>query len=94
METTNERLDNRTSMCDDDDDNDTTNAAKGKEVWNEQGKGRERTEERSQSTDRPSIAEAEHKGEREREESESPQILTNAATSAGTRCFPPYNWGR
>ena len=32
---TNERLDNRTSVCDDDDDNDTTNAAKGKEVWNE-----------------------------------------------------------
>ena len=31
------------------------------------GEGRERTEERSQSTDRPSIAEAEHKGERERE---------------------------
>ena len=58
METTNERLDNRTTMCDDDDDNDTTNAAKGKEVWNEQGKGRERTEERSQSTDRPSTAEA------------------------------------
>ena len=41
-------------------DDNRHNNAKGKEVWNEQGKGRERTEERSQSTDRPSIAEAEH----------------------------------
>ena len=55
-------------------DDNRHNNAKGKEVWNEQGKGRERTEERSQSTDRPNIAEAEHKGEREREreEGESP----------------------
>ena len=43
METTKERLDNRTSTCDDDDDNDTTTPrGRTKEVWNEQGRERER----------------------------------------------------
>ena len=71
-------------------DDNRHNNAKGKEVWNEQGKGRERTEERSQSTDRPSIAEAEHIRERERERRARAQILTNAAI----RCFPPIQLGR
>ena len=52
----------------------------------------ERTEERSQSTDRPSIAEAEHniEREREREEGESPdldkcshQMLSSYTTGEG-----------